>query len=480
MRKILIGGIAVAAILSAGAGGYRLGGGAWPDLRRVLALVPFGAHAEQRAAKPASAGKVLYWKHPDGASDFSPEPKKTGDGRNYLPVHENEEADFAEAAPKAPHSGAGKILYYRNPMGLPDTSPVPKKDWMGMDYIPVYEGEEEEGSTVKVSLDKVQRSGVRTAAVEMRRLDRPVRVPGIAKADERTLYTVTLRADGFIEKLHANETGQHVKKGAPLFRLYSPEMVRVQVDYRIAQAGGGSARDQEGALQRLRNVQLPEATLEQLRRTGEPVLSFNWPSPVSGVITQKNVMEGQMVKAGDEIFRLTDLSRIWVIADVPEQEIGGVSIGAPAKVSFRALPGETFDGRVTFVLHELETATRTAKARIEIDNPEHRIKHEMFADVEINAGAGEAERLVVPASALIDSGSRQVVIVDRGEGRFEPRPVRIGARGDGFVEITDGLKPGESVVVTANFLIDAESNLKAALWSFTADAQTAAKTDEKP
>jgi Cu(I)/Ag(I) efflux system membrane fusion protein len=349
-----------------------------------------------------------------------------------------------------------------------------------MDYIPVHEGEEEQGSAVKVSLDKIQRSGVRTAAVEMRRLDRPVRVPGVAKPDERTLYTVTLRADGFIEKLHANETGQHVKKGAPLFRLYSPEMVRVQVDYRISQTGGASARDQEGALQRLRNVQLPEATLEQLKRTGEPVLSFDWPSPVSGVVAQKNVMEGQMVKAGEEIFRLTDLSRIWVIADVPEQEIGGVPIGAPAKVSFRALPGETFDGRVTFILHELETATRTAKARIEIGNPEHRIKHEMFADVEINAGAGEEERLVAPASALIDSGSRQVVIVDRGEGRFEPRPVRIGVRGDGFVEITDGVKPGEAVVVTANFLIDAESNLKAALSSFTADAQSPARTDEKP
>ena len=480
MSKRLIGGIAVAAILSAAAGGYRLGSGAWPDVRGWLAKTPPGAHAGQTAAKPASGRKVLYWKHPDGSSDFSPEPRKTEDGRDFLAVFEDEEADFAEAKPKTPPSGAGRILYYRNPMGLPDTSPVPKKDWMGMDYIPIHAGEDEQGSTVKVSLDKVQRSGVRTAAVEMRRLNRPVRVPGIAKPDERTLYTVTLRADGFIEKLYANETGQHVKKGAPIFRLYSPEMVRVQVDYRIAQSGAGSARDQEGALQRLRNVQLPEATLEQLRRTGEPVLSFDWPSPVSGVITQKNVMEGQMVKAGDEIFRLTDLSRIWVIADVPEQEIGQVYIGAPARVSFRALPGETFDGRVTFILHELETATRTAKARIEIGNPEYRIKHEMFADVEINADAGEVERLVVPTSALIDSGNRQVVIVDRGEGRFEPRPVRTGVRGDDFVEITDGVKPGEAVVVTANFLIDAESNLKAALSSFTADAPSPAKTDEKP
>jgi membrane fusion protein, copper/silver efflux system len=480
MGKVLIGGIAIAAILTAAVAGYRLGSGAWPDAQGWLAEPPAEAGIEQAVAQPATERKVLYWKHPDGASDFSPEPKQTEDGRAFLPVYEDEEADFAEAKPKPSASGAGKILYYRNPMGLADTSPVPKKDWMGMDYIPVFEGEEEQGSTVKVSLDKVQRSGVRTAPVEMRRLDRQVRAPGIAKPDERTLYTVTLRADGFIEKLYANETGLHVSKGAPLFRLYSPEMVRVQVDYRIGRGGSGSARAQDGALQRLRNIQLPEATLEQLRQTGEPVLSFDWPSPASGVISHKNVMEGQMVKAGDEIFRLTDLSRIWVIADVAEQDIGAVPIGAPAKVSFRALPGETFEGEVTFILHELETATRTAKARIEIDNAEHRIKHEMFADVEISAGADKPESLVVPASALIDSGSRQVVIVDRGDGRFEPRPVQAGVRSGGFVEIDDGLQAGELVVVTANFLIDAESNLKAALSSFTADAQAAGNTDAKP
>src|SRR5688572_20189494 len=195
----------------------------------VRAEMPSRADAGPSVPKAASERKVLYWKHPDGTSDFSAEPKKTGDGRDFLPVYEDEEAHFAEAKPKSSPAGSRKILYYRNPMGLPDTSPVPKKDWMGMDYIAVYEGEEEDGSTVKVSLDKVQRSGVRTAPVEMRRLDRPVRVPGIAKPDERTLYTVTLRADGFIEKLYANETGLAVQKGAPLFRLYSPEMVKVQV-----------------------------------------------------------------------------------------------------------------------------------------------------------------------------------------------------------------------------------------------------------
>ena len=167
--------------------------------------------------------------------------------------------------------------------------------------------------------------------------------------------------------------------------------------------------------------------------------------------------------------RLADLSSIWVIADVAEQDIAQVLVGAKAKVTFRAFPNEIFEGRVTFVLHELEMATRTAKVRIEVDNPDHRIKHEMFADVEIDAGDGEPERLAVPVSALIDSGNRQVVLVERGEGRFEPRAVKVGLRGDGFVEITEGIKAGDSVVVSANFLIDAESNLKAALSGFTAE-----------
>jgi Cu(I)/Ag(I) efflux system membrane fusion protein len=244
-------------------------------------------------------------------------------------------------------------------------------------------------------------------------------------------------------------------------------MVKVQVDYRVSANSGG---DDRGALQRLQNLQLPQAVTDELQRTRQPVIAFDWPSPVTGVVMQKKAIEGMMMRAGEEILRLADLSSIWVIADVAEQDIGQVRIGAGAKVTFRAFPNETFQGRVTFILHELEMATRTAKVRIEVANPDHRIKHEMFADVEINAGEGEAQRLTVPLSALIDSGNRQVVIVDRGEGRFEPRPVKVGLRGDGYVEIADGLEAGENVVVAANFLIDAESNLKAALSAFTAEA----------
>ena len=458
-RNSTIGFALVAALIGIG-GGYRLGAGSWtaPKSEKPIAQV--------KSQDPAAARKVLYWKDPDGKADFSPNPKKTSDGRDYLAVHDEEEPQLA-GAQVAKREGKAKLLYYRNPMGLADTSPVPKKDWMGMDYIAVYEGGEESGSTVRVSLDKVQRAGVRAEVAAMRHLVRPMRAPGVAKPDERTLLSIALRADSFIEKLYVNETGRHVKKGEPLFRIYSPDMVKVQFDYRISSNAPGN-HDEKGALRRLENLQMPQPVLDELKRTREPVISFDWPSPVSGVVMQKKAVEGMMMKAGDEFLRLADLSSIWVIADVAEQDIAQVRIGATAKVTFRAFPNETFEGRVSFVLHELEMATRTAKVRIEVANPDHRIKHEMFADVDINAGDGDPERLAVPASALIDSGNRRVVLVQRGEGRFEPRPVKVGLRGDGYVEITDGIKAGESVVIAANFLIDAESNLKAALSGFMA------------
>jgi Cu(I)/Ag(I) efflux system membrane fusion protein len=385
----------------------------------------------------------------------------------------------AVATTQAEGEAGRKILYYRNPMGLPDTSPTPKKDGMGMDYIAVYEGEEDDGgSTVQISLDKVQRAGVRTETAERRSLVRIVRAPGVAKPDERTLHTVTLRADGFIDKLYVNTTGQHVKAGEPLFRLYSPAIVSAQIDYKNQLSTAG-ARSRESAelyakvvAERFRRLGVPEAEIERLRTTGSVSEAFDVSSPIDGIVLQKNVIEGQMAKTGEELYRLVDLSSIWVIADVAEQDFSLVRIGAPAKVRFRAFPDELFEGRATFVLHELEMSTRTAKVRVEVRNPGHRIKHEMFADVEIDAGSGDDRRLSVPASAVIDNGSRQIVLVERGEGRFEPRPVKLGLRGDGLIEVREGLEAGEKVVVSANFLIDAESNLRAALKSFAPDGET--------
>ena len=448
-------------------------------------------------AMPAQSRQVLYWRDPDGKPAYAANPTKTADGRDFVAVTEQEEPDFAgmkmaepmksaaAASPPMAAKGEHKIKYYRNPMGLPDTSLTPKKDSMDMAYIPVYEDEEDDGTTVKVGLDKVQRAGVKSEPAEMRQLARPVRAPGVAKIDERTIREVTLRTDGYIEKLYVAEMGKHVKAGDPLFRVYSPDIVKAEVDYKTArnatagQSRGEAEKDLQGAVQRLENLDVPAHVIASLKSgKGEMPQKIDWPSPVSGVVIEKKVVEGQKVNSGDMLFQIADLSKMWVVADVAEQDIGPVQVGAPAKVVFRAFPDETFEGKVTFILHELDMQTRTAKVRIEIANPEHRIRRDMYADVTIDTGSGDGMRLAVPSSAVLDTGAKQVVLLDKGEGRFEPRPVKLGVRGDGYVEIKEGLADGDKVVTTANFLIDAESNLKAALKSFAPDAQ--APADAKP
>lgn len=465
MRTITLAGIAVSALL-AGTGFIVAGEVAGPETRTKQ-----------------EARKVLYWRHPEKSDEFSAEPKTTPDGRAYVPVYDDQEADFEEvrkAKESARPSNGRRLLFYRNPMGLPDTSPVPKKDWMGMDYIPVYEGDDEDGASVSISLDRVQRSGVRSERASIRKIERHVRAPGIAKPDERSLRVVSLRSDGFIEKLYVNESGRHVQAGEPLFRVYSPDVVSAQVDFRTSSIAGRGPNDEQSAIQRLKNLDVPPAVIEELRKGGPPILSFDWPSPVSGYVMDKNVVEGQMAKAGDSLMRIAALDPVWIICDVPEQDIGLVQVGAVANIGFRAFPDRLFQGRVTFILHELDAKTRTAKVRVEIANPDHAIRHEMFADVEILGAGSDAPGLAVPASAVIDTGARQVVLVERGEGKFEPRNVKLGRRGDGLVEILEGVKEGESVVVSANFLIDAESNIRAALRAFTADSPAKLPAPDAP
>ncbi len=360
-----------------------------------------------------------------------------------------------------------KVKFYRHPMGLPDTSPMPKKDSMGMDYIAVYEdegGAASDPSIVKVSVEKVQRAGVRTEPVERRVLAEAIHAPGTVQLDERRQYSITMRAEGFIEEVYAGATGQKVKAGEPLFRIYSPAIVQAQVDYRIAESQG----QREGGIRKLRNLGVPDDFITSLPKKGQQPLSLDWPSPVDGVLMTKNVVVGQRVMPGDELYRLADVSTVWVMADVPELDVGRIRVGDLVSIQVRALPDETFRGKVSFILPELKTETRTAQVRIELPNPDHKLIHQMYADVTIEA-AQSAPVLAVPSSAIIDSGLRQVAIVDLGDGKYAPRPVKLGRRGGDYVEITEGLAKGDRVVSKANFLIDAESNLKAALTALTAE-----------
>jgi Cu(I)/Ag(I) efflux system membrane fusion protein len=433
-------------------------GGYW--YARYPQAGPLAPTVEPNAASAADRN-ILYYRDPSGAPYWSAAPKKDANGRDYLAVYEDEEPTFGpggELKKATPlRTGARKILYYRNPMGLPDTSPVPKKDWMGMDYIAVYEGEEQDdGKTVRVSLDKIQRTGVQTETVDARRIVRPVRAVGTVMHDESRLTIVSMRSDGYIEELFVNRTGEHVHAGDPLFRVYSPEIVAAQIDVRIA----------GGAEQRLRNLGVPESHIREVR-AGKNPMSLVWPAPASGDVIVKKVINGQKVKAGDELYRIADHTHLWVIADVAERDLSAIKIGTRATVSVRAYMAQLIEGQVTFIYPELNAETRTARVRIEIPNPDGRFKIDMYADVVFQTGDDETPVTAVPASAVIDSGTRQVVLISKGEGRFEPRAVKLGRRGDRYVEVLDGVTAGEQIVTTATFLIDAESNLRAALRAFS-------------
>jgi Cu(I)/Ag(I) efflux system membrane fusion protein len=393
----------------------------------------------------------------------------------------------AASAPKAER----KLLYYRNPMGQPDTSPVPKKDSMGMDYIPVYEDEaptKASGNEIKISADRVQKLGVRTQLAQLRALDRVVRASGRVDVDERRLATIAPKFEGYVEKLYVNATGQVVTKGQPIFDAYSPELVSAQREYAIAmrgvqalrEAGGtegqpGMAQLAESSLTRLRNWDVPEEQIAALAKTGEAKRTVTFRSPVSGIVMERKAVSGMRFMPGEALYQVADLSSLWVLADVNEQDIGLVANGARATVSMNAYPDKRFQGIVTYVYPTLKAETRTVQVRIELANPGGLLKPGMYAQVEL--GAGNAGKVVaVPASAVIDSGVRRVVIVQLGEGRFESRQVETGARGDDWVEIRFGLKEGEPVVVAANFLIDSESNLRAALGGLAGDKGTEARS----
>ena len=374
-----------------------------------------------------------------------------------------------------------KLLYYRNPMGLPDTSPVPKKDPMGMDYIAVYTGEQDNdpaaANQIRISTEKVQKLGVRTEAAQLRTLDRSIRAAGRIEPDERRLFSIAPKFEGYVERLHVNVTGQPVDKGQPLFEVYSPELVSAQREYAIAvqgvdslkEAGGqaqaGMKQLAESSLQRLKNWDISEEQVKALTQSGEAKRTMTFLSPVAGIVIEKKAVQGMRFMPGEALYQVADLSAVWVVADVFEQDIGLIKSGAKAKVKISAYPDKLFLGTVTYVYPTLQAETRTVAVRVELANPGLLLKPAMFAQVELSTSA-KGKVVTVPVSAVIDSGTRQIVLIQQGEGRFEPRDVKLGARSDSYVEVVEGVRDGEQVVVAANFLIDAESNLRAAIGGF--------------
>ncbi|MDO9599329.1 MAG: efflux RND transporter periplasmic adaptor subunit [Azoarcus sp.] len=404
-------------------------------------------------------------------------------------------ATDASPAGSADASPAGKreVLYYRNPMGLADTSPVPKKDSMGMDYIPVYADDNPDDSgVVRVSPARVQLLGVKTALAERRVLDAALRAVGRVELNERAVVEVAPRFEGWIERLHVNAVGDPVRRGQPLFTVYSPELQSAAEELRIAErlqrdsaasatrsdpgsdsgfdpgfdpiAAESAARLAEATRARLRNweVSAPKAGV-----SGQGPARQTFHSPAAGIVLEKNAVQGARFMPGEAIYRIADLSTVWVMADIFEHDLARIRVGQTASVTVDAFPGRSFSAKVAYLYPTLNAATRSTPLRLELDNRDGLLRPGMFAHVELASGPA-TPRITVPTSAVIDDGHRQVVLLALDEGRFKPQPVKLGQRGRDDVEVLEGVSEGERVVVSANFLIDSESQLRAALSNLVA------------
>lgn len=461
-----------------GAGGYWAGTN---NFGKVLGL-SFGeaALATPAASMIAPAGGIIYYRHPDGLPQFSATPKNAADGRLFIAVHASEDVNFVDAAasrpveaeatvaPSAVAPAKGKILYYRNPMGLPDTSKVPKKDSMGMDYIPVFEGDQSDASTVKVSPGKLQRTGVKTAIAAMASISRKIQVPGTVTLDERLVSIISMRTDSFVDDVANVTTGDRISKGQSLFHFYSKDIAAAASEFAAGGRGDMRASGDAGSALRLKNLGVSDETIAGIARTRQVPTSISYLAPRDGIVLERLASPGMMAKPGDVLFRIADISNVWVLADVPEYNLGSVRNGAEVNVTVRSLPGRTFKGVVDLIYPQVDMQTRTTKVRIELPNPDGLLLANMYADVEIEAGAPKPV-VAVPNSAVIDTGDRQVVFIDKGDGQFEPKDVRLGVRGEDQTEITKGVAAGDKVVVAANFLLDAESNLNSALSAMTSE-----------
>jgi Cu(I)/Ag(I) efflux system membrane fusion protein len=374
----------------------------------------------------------------------------------------------AAGAKTADVKGERKIKFYRNPMGLPDTSPVPKKDSMGMDYIAVYDGEDSDDGSITLSPGKIQRTGVKSEPAELRRIRTLVRAPGTIQLDERRVSVIAMRAESYVQGIADVTTGSRVTKGQRLMEIYSPAVSSAAAEYVAtisSKATSGIEPYGRGSRQRLVNLDVPEPVIAEMEKSRTVPIAIQWLSPRDGIVLQRAAIEGMRAQPGDVLFRIADVSLVWALADVAERDLGSIAVGQNVTVRARSYPGRSFMGRISVIYPQVNKETRTARVRIELENADLALLPDMYVDAEIDTGSA-APVLSVAENAVLDTGSRQTVLLDRGKGRFEPREVKLGRRGEGFVEIRDGIAPGDAVVTSANFLIDAESNLKAAIKGF--------------
>lgn len=427
-----------------------------------LAGFGYGRWYGPRAAPASAERKVLYWVDPMHPAYKSDKPGIAPDcGMKLEPVYEGGAAKPEAAARK-------KVLYYRDPQ-----DPSYRSDKKGLnpetgnDLEPVYDG----ALTFDVSPEKQHLIGVRFGVVEETPGASSFRAAAKVAQDETRVTRVHSKTEGWIERVHADFTGQFIEKGAAMLTLYSPELLATQQEFLLAiqsktiltrstlpEAAGDSDRLIEAARRRLELWDLSDAQIDEVRRSGKPIRSITVHSPAAGYVVARNAFPSQRITPETELYQIVDLSRVWIVADVFENDMPSIRIGQAATISLPSENGRSFGARVSYLQPQIDPSTRTLKVRLEAANAGMRLKPEMFVDVEFHVP--EARRITVPVDAVLDTGSRRTVFVDRGNGALEPRQVETGERTADRVEIRRGLAPGERIVTSGTFLLDSESQLK--------------------
>ncbi|HEY5779700.1 MAG TPA: efflux RND transporter periplasmic adaptor subunit [Terrimicrobiaceae bacterium] len=364
------------------------------------------------------------------------------------------------SAPAQAEAGGRKILYYKSTMMLGEISQTPRKDSMGMDMVPAYEGEQD-STAIKIDPVTTQNMGLRTAEVTRGPVHRVIRTVGSIDFDETAVSEVTTRVEGWIEKLYVDSTGKLVHKGEPLFEFYSADLYLGEREYILALEQGEAVA--APVLNKLYHLGLPLSEIENLRKTKQAQHTLRITSPRDGVVIEKNALQGTMTTPGKTLYRIGDIGTVWALADIYEQDLPFIKIGQETVVKLSYLPDRSFRGKVTYIYPTVNEQTRTARVRMEFPNPGFFLKPGMFATVEVHSVL-TPDAVLVPDMAVLRSGDENTVFVALAEGRFEPRKVTLGSRSmDDLYQVLGGLEAGERVVTSAQFLLDSESQLREAI-----------------